>query len=86
LAVAFWIVIIYNPATLSSGFFIGKIMWQDLLNTFKKPNAKQLAQQELEEAQRQFLKHETAAAYNAKVAEYYSETVLRLNTYIKKSV
>ena len=68
-----------------SGFFIGKTMWQDLLNTFKKPNAKQLAQAELEEAQRKFLHHETVAAYNTKVAEYYAETVLRLGTYIKKT-
>ena len=60
-------------------------MWQDIFNTFKKPNAKQLAQAELEEAQRQFLKHETAAAYNAKVAEYYADTVNRLGDYIKQS-
>jgi len=60
-------------------------MWKQLIEVFKKPNAKQLAQTELEEAQRQFLRHETAAAYNAKVAEYYSETVMRLGTYIKKA-
>ena len=60
-------------------------MWKQLIETFKKPPAKQLAQEELEESQRQFLKHESTAIYHAKVAEYYQLNINRLGTYIKKA-
>ena len=74
-----------NPSHSSSGFFIGQTMWQQLIDTFKKPPAKVIAQREFEESQRQFLIHESTAAYHSKIAEYYSANISRLNTYIKKA-
>lgn len=53
---------------------------------FKKPSAKSLAQIDLEEAERQMLKHDSSAAYHSKMADYYRETVVRLSNYIKEEV
>lgn len=44
-------------------------------NPFKKPSAKELAREKLEEKQRQLLEHEAAAIYNIKMAEYCRETI-----------
>ena len=62
-----------------------KTMFKELIQMFSKTPAKTLAQEEYEEAQRQLLKHESAAAYHAKVAEYYSSSIHRLGAYIKKA-
>ncbi len=60
-------------------------MWKELVEMFGKPPAKEIAQHELEESHRQYLKHEAAAAYHAKVSEYYQGNIMRLSTYIKKA-
>lgn len=57
-------------------------MFLDLFKLFKKPTASVLAVNELEEAQRQLLISQAAAAYHAKMAEYYQETVDRLSGYL----
>ena len=74
-----------NPSHSSSGFFIGKIMFEKLINYFKKPPAKNIAQEDLEEAHRQYLKHTSAAAYHNKVSEFYADSITRLGVYIKKA-
>lgn len=66
-------------------FLTGQIMWKDFLSLFRKPSAKSMAQDEYEECERQLLKHSAAAAYHAKIAEYYSNSIARLGTYIKKT-
>jgi hypothetical protein len=48
------------------------------LNPFKKPSAAQLAQETLEDYERQLLIQEAAAAYHAKMAEFYREGINRL--------
>ena len=60
-------------------------MWKQLIDTFRKPPAKLIAQEDLEESQRQYLKHDAAANYHAKVAEYYAGSIQRLGMYIKKA-
>ncbi len=60
-------------------------MFKELIELFKKPAAKEFAQEELEESHRQFLKHEMSAQYHAKIAEYYQGNILRLGSYIKKA-
>lgn len=60
-------------------------MFKQLIEMFKKPAAKHVAQEDLEEAHRQYLKHDAAANYHAKVAEYYADSILRLGMYIKKA-
>jgi hypothetical protein len=60
-------------------------MFANILDAFKKPQAKELAQDDLEEAHRQYLKHTAAAAYHAKIAEFYSGSIQRLNMYIKQA-
>lgn len=60
-------------------------MFANILDAFKKPPAKELAQDDLEEAHRQYLKHTAAAAYHAKISEYYSDSIQRLGMYIKKA-
>lgn len=66
-------------------FHLKVTMFANLLDTFKKPPAKVLAQDDLEEAHRQYLKHTAAAAYHAKISEYYSDSIQRLGMYIKKA-
>ena len=51
---------------------------------FKKPSARVLALRELETTQRQLLASEDAAAYHAKMSEYYEEKVERLANYINR--
>lgn len=56
-------------------------MFAFLSRLLKKPSAKTLAQQHIEEAEREMLTHEAAAAYHQKLAEYYGDTVRRLTLY-----
>ena len=52
------------------------------LNPFKKPTPQQLAKTELETAERMLLASQSQSAYYLKMAEYYSDTVKRLNKYL----
>ena len=60
-------------------------MFKELIALFQKPPAKTLAQDELEESQRQYLTHGSAAAYHGKLAEFYKGNIERLEMYVKKS-
>lgn len=48
------------------------------LNPFRKPDAHELVKTNLEEYRRQLILQEAAAAYHAKMAEYYREGIVRL--------
>jgi hypothetical protein len=54
-------------------------------NLFKKPSAAVIAQESMEEAQRQYLDNKAKAEYYAKLADYYEQTTSRLQRYIKDS-
>lgn len=57
----------------------------ELLNRFmKKPTAKQMAMNDLAEAQRQILVHQAASKYHSKMTEYYQDTIIRLTAHISK--
>lgn len=45
---------------------------------FVKPQAKDMAREEIEEYQRRLLVSQAQAAYHAKMAEYYQEGIARL--------
>jgi hypothetical protein len=51
-------------------------------NLFKKPPATLVAMDNLEEARRQFLAHQSAAEYHAKLAEYHQVVIKRLEQYL----
>lgn len=51
---------------------------------FKKPSAQVIALRELENTQRQLLNSEDAAAYHAKMTEYYEEKIDRLSSYVNR--
>lgn len=50
----------------------------------QKPTAKQMAINELAEAQRQILLHQAASKYYSKMTEYYQDTITRLTAHIAK--
>ena len=50
-----------------------------VLDYFKKPTADVLAARELEDAKCYLLRHQSAAEYNQKMADYYSTVIRRLN-------
>ena len=52
-------------------------------NPFRKPSAKELAQIELEEAQRQLLAAQTSAEYARRIAEYNQDRIRRLQAFVK---
>lgn len=58
-------------------------MFKELLETFRKPSAKVLAQAELEEAQRQLLIAQSSAEYAARLSAYHLDRIKRLTTYLK---
>ncbi len=53
-------------------------------NPFKKPTPKQIAQRDLEDAERQLLLSQSQAEYHNKMSEYYFDTVKRLSAYVKQ--
>lgn len=59
-----------------------------MLEMFKrftqKPTAREMAINDLTEAQRQFLVHQGAAKYHSKMTEYYLDTITRLTAHIAK--
>ena len=56
-----------------------------IISWFNKPLAKDIAKSDLEEAQRQFLIHDKAAAYHAKMREFYSASINNLAVYVSKN-
>ncbi len=54
------------------------------LNPFRKPSPKELAQRELEDAQRQLLNAQSAADYACRIAEYNADRIKRLTAFLKK--
>ena len=52
-----------------------------LLRPFTKPMAVEIVKTSLDEYQRQLLIHEASAAYHDKMAQYYSEGIVRLGQF-----
>ena len=53
-------------------------MFKDFIETFRKPSAIQLAQRELEDAQRQLLQAQSGAEYATRMVQYHQDRVARL--------
>lgn len=54
------------------------------LNPFQKPSARVMAQQELEDAQRQLLAAQSAYEYARAVAAYHEARIKRLTHYLNQ--
>lgn len=52
---------------------------------FKKPSAEVIAVENLEEARRSFLNSKASAEYHAKMAEYYTVVIDRLEKYLARN-
>jgi hypothetical protein len=52
-----------------------------IINIFRPPSAMQLAQRELEQAERSLVNAETNALYYAKMAEYHKDQISILKRY-----
>lgn len=50
----------------------------------QKPSAKEMAINDLAEAQRQILVHQASSKYHTKMTEYYQDTITRLTAHIAK--
>lgn len=49
-----------------------------IASLYKKPSADTIAKEELEDAQRSLLIHQSAAEYNSQMAEYFQGVITRL--------
>lgn len=58
----------------------------NFLNPFRKPSPKELAQRELEEAQRELLAAQSAADYARRMSEYHADRIRRLTAFLNGSV
>ena len=53
-----------------------------IMNLFRKPSARVVAQQSLEEAERQLLAYQSQAEYTQQMVVFYQRTVARLKKYV----
>ena len=51
------------------------------MNFFSKPTAKDMATQELHEAERQLLAYQNQQEYSTQMVKYYSDKIKRLTAY-----
>jgi hypothetical protein len=61
----------------------GLIMIDQIKDYFRLPSAKELAAKELAEAQRKLLDALTSQEYAKRMADYHSDRIKRLTTYLK---
>jgi hypothetical protein len=62
----------------------GKTMFKNLTKYFHTPSAETLAQQELEEARRELLITRSSAEYAARMVDYHTGRIKRLNLYLEE--
>ncbi len=60
-----------------------KNMFEEFKNTFRKPSAIALAQQELEDAERSLLEALSSAEYAKRMSEYHADRIKRLSIYLR---
>lgn len=56
------------------------------LNPFYKPSPRELAQREMEDAQRELLSAQSAADYARRMSEYHADRIRRLTAFLNGSV
>ena len=56
------------------------------LNPFYKPSPRELAQREMEDAQRELLAAQSAADYARRMSEYHADRIRRLTAFLNGSV
>ena len=72
----------YNATTVRHSISKEKKM-TSIFNLFRKPSARVVAQQSLEEAERQLLAYQSQAEYAQQMVVYYQRMVARLKTYVR---
>jgi predicted glycosyl hydrolase (DUF1957 family) len=60
-------------------------MFRQMIELFRQPSAKSLAQRELEQAQRELLQAQTAAEYASRMSEYHNDRIQRLQAFLKEN-
>jgi hypothetical protein len=58
-------------------------MFKMMLELFRKPNAKEVAQRELDEAQRELLAYHTRVEYDKAMVGYLETKIKRLQGYVR---
>ena len=61
------------------------MQWMKHLDPFRKPTAKEIAAQGLEDARRHLLDEQSKAEYHTKMADYYRGVAMRLDRYLKEA-
>lgn len=56
------------------------------LNPFYKPSPRELAQREMEDAQRELLAAQSAADYARRMSEYHADRIRRLTAFLNGAV
>ena len=56
------------------------------LNPFYKPSPRELAQREMEDAQRELLAAQSAADYARRMSEYHADRIRRLTAFLNGNV
>ena len=56
------------------------------LNPFYKPSPRELAQREMEDAQRELLSAQSAADYARRMSEYHADRIRRLTAFLNGGV
>ena len=51
---------------------------KDIFRIFRQPSARDLAHEQMRDAEREYLKHISASEFHAKMAEYHRGVVVRL--------
>ena len=57
---------------------------ESIINLFRKPSARLVAQSSLEECERQLLSYQSQAEYAQQMVVYYSKMVDRLKKYVRE--
>lgn len=56
-----------------------------ITNLFKKPSATELAREDMEESEREAIKHAAAASYHEHMAQYHQKNVDKLRLMLTKA-
>lgn len=60
-------------------------MFKDIVRLFHQPSADVIAREELEAAQREYLKAQSGLDYARRMVEYHADRINRLSRYIKEA-
>lgn len=60
-------------------------MLRELMHVYSPPSPEEMAQEELDQAQRELLKAQSAREYAASMVQYHTQRIERLQAYLRKT-